>query len=294
MDKLTKIVILGDTGFIGSHLKTFLKVHLPMVEILGISTRHTDLTNLEQVMELQNLLDENSTVIMCSMLKREMGDSNEIFAKNMQMINHLAQMLKEVSIAKLIYFSSTAIFGEDIHNEAIVEETAVAPRTFYGLAKLNAEFIFNHLFENQSEKLVILRPPVIYGPGDRSKTYGPTKFIDHALKNEILTLWGDGTEKREFIFIEDVCQVILQLLMQDKGGSVNLVSGQNYQFQQIISFIENITQEKLEIDSRPRTKKQIDHGFINKKLHDFCPKFEFTPLAKGIEKTILVERESLS
>ena len=60
------------------------------------------------------------------------------------------------------------------------------------------------LKDNFNKILCILRPTLIYGPGDTHNGYGPNRFINLALKNKSIPIFGNGEEKRDHIFVEDV------------------------------------------------------------------------------------------
>ena len=67
--------------------------------------------------------------------------------------------------------------------------------------------------------LLILRPALVYGKEDLSYSYGPTGFIYKAINFEELVLWGDGSELREFIYVEDVAKIVDQLIQKFDSSS---------------------------------------------------------------------------
>jgi len=293
MTQLKKIIILGDSGFIGSHLKIFLTKQALDLEIIGLSSQDVDLTDAQQVSQLSQIFDHNCAIIMCSMLKKELGDDLQVYIRNMQMIYNLAQLLENKKIAKFIYFSSAAVYGEDIENLSIDEETAINPRTYYGMAKFSSECILSKIFESEPQKLLILRPPAIYGPGDRTKSYGPAGFIDKILNQEVITLWGDGREKREFIYIDDVSELVTKLLLINYSGVINIASGCSSSFQQIIDYIANLTDQEPRLTNRPRSKEKVDHGFSSKLIQQIMPDFIFTTLKDGVASTLTAEQSRM-
>lgn len=275
---IKRIIILGHTGFIGAHLEQFLRQNYSQLKIIGISRLILDLT--EDVDILKNYFDYNTAVIMCAMVKKQFGDNLENFKKNITMITNVANVLEQHQVARFLYFSSAAVYGEQIHNLNITEETSPQPTSYYGLAKYVSEKILEKVLPHN---LIVIRPPVIYGPGDLP-VYGPSGFLHAASSQEPIILWGDGKEKREFIFIDDVTVLVQQLLFSDYIGTLNIVSGENYTYLEIIEIIKALTQLPLTITSRERTQQKVDHHFNNQKLKALFPTFRFTPLSKGIEK----------
>ena len=140
--------------------------------------------------------------------------------------------------------------------------------------------------EQQIKSLICLRPPLIYGLGDRGKTYGPSGFSAAALADQPITLWGDGTELREFIFIEDLCKIIGRLLASDFSGELNVVSGSRYCFADIISILKRKFPE-LEVNSRPRSREKANNAFNPSRIKSLLPPdFKFTSLEEGISKLL--------
>lgn len=275
---IKRVVILGHTGFIGSKIEHSLRKNYPALEIVGISRQVLDLTKDANI--LGSYFDHYTAIIMCAMVKKQFGDNLDNFKKNIAMITNVGNVLGQHPVARFVYFSSAAVYGENVHNLSITEETHIQPTSFYGLAKFASEKVLEKVLP---QNLVIIRPPVIYGPKDMP-AYGPSGFLHAARSHEPITLWGEGTEKREFIFVDDVVALIQQLLFSDYTGTLNVVSGKSYTFVEIIETIKSITQLPLTITSRERTQPKVDHHFNNQKLKALFPAFVFTPLQKGIEK----------
>jgi len=291
--KIKRVLILGHTGFIGKHLVKFFKKTQPEVELIGKSIPEVDLTNIEDAKKLSNSLDGDTTVIMCAAIKRQFGDNLDNFSKNVKMVENLSRVLEERPVKRLIFFSSAAVYGEDIHNINITENTSICPTSYYGIAKYTCERLLIKSFNNiQGGSLFIVRPPLIYGSGDPGSTYGPAGFVKAALRKEKITLWGDGSELREFIFVEDIAKIIHQLTFSEQEGIVNISSGKSTSFKDILGIISNFVNEQLTVDSRQRTKDKVDNVFCNNQFMNLLGNFQFTNLRDGIKKTIDVEKSA--
>jgi UDP-glucose 4-epimerase len=132
--------------------------------------------------------------------------------------------------------------------------------------------------------LVFLRPPLIYGPNDLGNTYGPSGFCSTALKGDPIALWGDGTELREFIHINDLCRIIELLIDHPFSGPLNVVSGRQSSFSEIVELLSKSTTPP-NILSRPRSKQKADNAFVPTLIKSLLPEtFSFTPLAEGVEQ----------
>lgn len=287
---IKRIVLLGHSGFIGCHLEKAFETLYADTEVIGKSLPTIDLTKTEDVDELSEFFNPETAVIMCAALKRQFGDTLEAFEHNLDITINLCRILSQRPVQRFIFFSSAAVYGEDIHNTRITEATAVSPTSYYGMAKYSAECLYRKAFGGKNRgSLAMIRPPLIYGPLDMGKTYGPAGFIKAALSRESITLWGDGTELREFIFVEDIVRVVCGLLRSDFEGVVNVASGKSHTFEDVLKIISELMDEKLDITSCPRTKDKVDHVFDNVRFMRFMPNFKFTSLKEGMRKTF--ERE---
>ncbi|MBI2664017.1 NAD(P)-dependent oxidoreductase [Candidatus Woesearchaeota archaeon] len=271
-----KILIFGHTGFIGTHMESFFKSKYP--EVTGKSLPD-DITDETQIGEIKKLLDERTAVIMLSAIKREHGDNPDTFLKNVMMVRNICKALEEKKVRQFIYFSSAAVYGEDVHNLSISEDTAINPTTFYGIAKFACE----RMLSKTTSPLAIVRPPAIYGPGDTG-SYGPSAFLNSAMKGETITLWGDGSEKREFVFVDDVVKLVDAIIRKGFNGVLNAASGKSNTFAEIIEIISSLTNSKVKVATRERTKEKADHVFRNDKLMQAFPDMAFTSLTEGLQR----------
>jgi len=292
---IRRILILGHTGFIGSHLQEFFQKRLPEIDVIGMSSSSVDLTKENDTLRLKDFFDLRTIVVMCAAIKRQFQDNLDSFSKNLKMIMNLAQVLRQHPVKRFIFLSSAAVYGEDIENKNITEATNVQPRSYYGMAKYICECLLNKVFENQQQSsLLIMRPALVYGPGEIEKTYGPGGFIKAAVNKEKIILWGDGQERREFIFLEDLLEITYHLTLHNCNGILNIVSGENYTFQEAVQIISHLWPFGIQVIARPRTKKKVDHQYSNAALMRILTDFCFTGLEEGIKKTLVAMKQEVN
>jgi UDP-glucose 4-epimerase len=120
-------------------------------------------------------------------------------------LNYL-EAAKYHKINRFIFASSGAPLGEV--KPPIHEEIAPHPVSPYGASKLSGEGYCSAYFYTFGIPTVILRFGNVYGPGSKRKSSVVAKFIRQALSNEVLQIFGDGQQTRDFIFIDDLIRAI--------------------------------------------------------------------------------------
>jgi UDP-glucose 4-epimerase len=284
------VVILGHSGFIGSAITDYLHRHYSSLKV--VSPPCLDLTSEEGCQRLASLITRDSTIIICAAVKKQLGDNLETFHANLAIAENLCRVFGRQPPARILYFSSAAVYGEASTNLDINEATPIDPSTYYGIGKFAMEKLLEKTLEDKPVSIAILRPPLIYGAGDESRGYGPTGFVWNALHGDgSVTLWGEGDELREFVFIDDAAAIASEFALGNFEGIVNLASGASHTFREALELVSH--HRPVHVRSRPRSKARIDQTYDNSRLRMLFPGFRFTPLQQGIARTfeLLAPRE---
>lgn len=280
-----RVIILGHTGFIGSRVLAKMQAEPERFAPVGLAPEGFDLSGDVRGSKAAEEFTPETTVVMCAAIKRQLGDTADIYLANTQIIVNFANLIAARPVKRVVYLSSGAVYGEDIENLAITEETPFNPRSYYGLSKVDAEWILKKTTDPLPTGLGMLRPATIYGPGDVETAYGPSGFLNAAVKGEAIRLWGDGSELRELIFIDDVVDAIVEYAASGHEGPLNLVAGKSYTFQDALKAVEKAVGTLPEITSRERSKSKVDNAYDNALLRKVLPGIAFTPLDEGVAAT---------
>jgi UDP-glucose 4-epimerase len=279
---LAKCLILGHTGALGCALYDSLSQDFSCIQ--GLSTADLDLASDDAGNLLASYYDHDTVIIVCSFIKRQFGNDITSFDQNYKITKNIILALEKKRPKHLIYISSAAIYGEDIEDYAITENTCPHATSFYGAAKLTAETLLtNSCLAIGFDCLSLLRFPTIYGFTGK-KSYDPAGFLWQASSNETIKLWGDGLEKREFVFFKDAVKIVKQTILDGVHESVNCVAGVSYSFYQALKNIQTILGKPISICSQARTKKKVDQCFDNKKFQLFYPDIIFTELETALNQ----------
>ncbi len=122
-------------------------------------------------------------------------------------------------IGRFVFASSGATIGEV--EPPIHEEMTPRPVSPYGASKLSGEAYCSAYFRTFGVETVALRFGNVYGPLSNHKNSVIAKFIKRATRGEVLEIYGDGTQTRDFIFIEDLTRAVrLSATTEGVGGEV--------------------------------------------------------------------------
>jgi nucleoside-diphosphate-sugar epimerase len=136
--------------------------------------------------------------------------------------------------------------------------------------------------DDLASRLVILRPATIFGLGESTEAYGPAGFAAKAVGGREITLWGDGSELREFVDVADGCAVMTRLLLGSAHGTFNLVTGTSISFRAILNEIEGLLGRPLDIQQNARSKAKVDQRFDNRRLLQAIGGFRFRPMRDSL------------
>lgn len=281
---IQRVIVLGHTGFIGGPVMRRLKANHPDVDVLGFSLADLDLTNPNAVDAIVPYLSAETAIVMSAAIKRQLGDSPDIYMQNAALATNIANLIARNPVRRVVYLSSTAVYGEDIEGQNITESTPVNCRTYYGLSKYTAEWMVAKVASSKEELSAgSVRLPTVYGPGDAGTTYGPSGFLNAALADRPIALQGDGSELREFLYIDDVVEMIERYVFIDHSGPINLVSGNAATFNDIIAAIAQATGKIPEVIQNKRRLEKVDATFDPTFLRAMMPELAFTSLADGVQ-----------
>ena len=282
---MDNLIILGHTGYLGKALMGGLKKIEGYNSILGFSSNDIDLTDSSQLFQIKEVSDERTVIIMCAAIKSDEGNSLNTFKLNLRMAENIAKLSSECKYKKIILISSNAVYGVHKKHKVISEKSNLYPDTFYSLSKYTTEKLLLINMEERMHKLVILRPSTIYGPGESITPHTPSGFLNKYLNGDKITLWGDGTELREFVFINDIVRLINRIIKSSFSGVLNIGGGKPRSYKDALDIISKILNKKIKIYSKPRTVSPVDKIYDLKLINELFPDFKFTSLEEGLEFT---------
>ena len=229
-----KILIIGGLGFIGTNLFKELKKRKYNITILDNYTVKNNLkfikckiikNNLSDIKKLKKIL-KNYDIILNFAAQSGVLESmnNPIYSikNNIVTYANIIESLK-TSKCKLFMNASTAgaIYGET--SKISNEKSISLPVSIYGLTKKFNEDFSKIISKNLKCKIIHLRFSNVFGPYSRHKTSLIHNSIKKAISSDIINIFGDGRQTRNFIFVEDLSKIIIKLF-KAKSGIYNICS----------------------------------------------------------------------
>ena len=200
------------------------------------------------------------------------------------------------SLKKIVFLSSAGtIYGPS--TQKISESSDKHPFSPYGITKLAMEHFLNYFQERFGIRHDVFRVSNVYGEGqDTSKGLGLINtLIERIVSEGKVTLYGDGRNSRNFVYIGDVAELLALSLRRpfDASGVYNLASNDTYAVRDVVKLIGEVTGERFAVEHAPA--RQSDNSFIdldNSKILEAFRPFRFTDIRTGIASTYSHIKES--
>ena len=191
---------------------------------------------------------------------------------------------------KFVFASSGAPVGEC--EPPIHEELAPHPVSPYGASKLAGEAYCSAYYRTFNLDTVALRFGNVYGPLSSNKNSLVAKFIKQSIQGEICEIYGDGTQTRDFIFIDDLVKAILKATTLDIGGEIfQIATNQEHTINEVSEILKKQLKKNHDIDmkvsySEPRLGDvKRNYSDTSKAMKQLGWKAA-TDLNEGIKKTV--------
>lgn len=264
-----KILITGVAGFIGSNLAEYLiskdfqvvgidnlsygvAEQIPEgVKFHNVDIRDKSIFNLFEGIDYVFHLAAKNSIIDCE------NDPSETHDINVNGTRNIFEASSFHQIKKVIYAESSAVY-EGSENLPTTESD-VSPQSVYAKSKMETHFIAKEYFKKSNLITTGLRYFNVYGPRqDYRRTIPPvfSAFIIKLLKGERPTIFGDGSKRRDFVYVDDVNDFHLMCIDMEKTNNnvFNIGSGKNYSINEIYANIANI----LDVKVRPIFAENLD------------------------------------
>lgn len=298
------ILVNGGAGFVGSHLVAALLANDYAVTVLDdFSTgSHDNVPESAEIVE-QDINGDISSIIGAR-------DTDVVFhlAAQASVRESLAQPVADTrtnvlggvnviaaacahGVEHLITFSSGGAIYDPSAELPHTESSPIAPSSPYGLAQHTLERYQQLISEGSIPHQTVLRPSNIYGPrqGRGGEAGVIAIFIQQLLAGEPLSIYGDGTQTRDFVYVQDVVRAAQLVLDQQLSGVFNVSTGTQTSVNEIAKKLRGLA-EDVSVVHQDAVAGEVEHSMLSaEKLQRATGWSARTSFVDGLKETYRYE-----
>ncbi len=304
---MMKLLVTGGLGFIGSNFITQFIQKYPDSDITNVDAEFygSDHRNLNEIENYQNykfvkgnitdkhlmedLISKCDAVVNFaaeSFVDRSISNAEPFFDSNIKGTFTILEILKNLK-KRLVHVSTDEVYGS-LMNGSAVEGSKFNPSSPYAASKASAELLINSYIMTYGCDCIITRCTNNYGPGQFPEKLIP-KTILLAYQNKKIPIYGNGKNVRDWIFVNDHCNAIIEVLIKGKSGESYNVSANNEVdnltiVNKILSIMEKSTDLIEFVDDRPG--HDFRYSMTSSKIRTELDWKERTSFDSGLQQTI--------
>ena len=279
-----KVLILGSNGLVGSSLSRVLAKDGYFNEIVSATRKDADLLDLSETKKLIQETKPNVVVNAAAKVGGVLANNShrsEFLIENIKININLLESVIPFSEIKVINLGSSCIYPLNAENpikeESIMSGKLEPTNSPYAMAKLTAIELGDSISKQFGHQITNLMPTNLYGPNDNFSDKNShvipgliQRFHKAKINNaDSVEVWGSGTPKREFLYVDDLAECIMHILKNNIDDNLlNIGSGHEVSIKELVDKVVELTNYKGVVeynsdlpDGNP--KKLIDSSKIN-------------------------------
>ena len=317
-------LVTGGAGFIGSQLvrallndkdlrisiiDNFDPFYSRQIKLLNTDgfEKHQQIVLLDRnlddlsAFELQKIVPQKVDVIIHLAAKAgvrpSINDPLSYQCTNILGTQMLLDFAKETAVKQFVFASSSSVYGVN-ENLPWNEEQKLLPISPYAMTKLSGEMA-GHVFSSlYGIRFIALRFFTVYGPSQRPDL-AIHKFVKSILKDEPITMYGDGSTSRDYTYVDDIVQGVLSAINYDQSNFeiINLGNSDAVSLKDLIKNIEEVVGKKAVIDQQPEQIGDVPRTYADiskaKRLLNYQPTTHLKDGLKNFYDWFLKNKEIL-
>jgi len=311
-----RVLVTGGAGFIGSNFIRYLIDHRPGWQIANFdkltyagnlgsladveeydnySFVKGDISNLDDVRAVfENGFDYAVNFAAESHVDRSLYEPDLFLKTNVMGTQNLLDLARESGVRRFLHISTDEVYGSIEPGKYADETYTMAPNSPYAASKASADLICRSYFKSFDMPIIVTRSCNNYGPYQFPEKVIPF-FITRALDNDALPLYGDGSNIRNWIYVEDNCEAILAVLEKGEPGQIYNIGGYseltNLELTRTILMLLDKPEDLIKfVDDRPA--HDFRYALDSRKIKNELGWSPSTKFDAGIQKTITWYKEN--
>lgn len=295
-------LFIGGAGFIGSNIIKALQQCDVQISVLeppfadlhrldGVDVKvfRGELINYDYV---QSLIETNHITTVVHLVSTIIpGSSFEDYKREYQNVIfptiELMQLCAQKGI-RFVYFSSGGtVYGNRKTTEPFVETDPMAPISYYGWSKQMMENSIHYVHRTTGLDYLILRPSNPYGHGQRLHAQQGliAVALGKILSGEPITIWGDGSSVRDYIYIDDLSGIVRELLLNGVSGkTLNIGSNEGHSINDIVALLKDIVEESVKTEHVTSRSVDVANMILDTTELKKYVDYRITPLEEGVRQ----------
>jgi UDP-glucose 4-epimerase len=259
---MTRSLVTGGSGFIGSHVVDALRAaghevvvldREPPRHRLDVEYRAADIKDLNQVYEAMDGIDYVHHVAAVANVNHAFDRPIDCVEINVLGTANVLEAARRQNVKRVLFASSVWVYN-GTPEPSVGEETPLhmpGPGHIYTSSKIASELIFNDYAALYKVPVTIFRYGIPYGPRMRSELLIPA-FLKRALSGQPLQIAGDGSQARNFVYVEDLARAhVLGLAPQCANQTFNLDGTKSVTVLQVAEAIRRLVGSHVTIEHTP-------------------------------------------
>lgn len=238
---MTKVLILGGSGFVGSYLAKYLIEQKYSVDILTRGKKPIDYKGYNDHIKCDRL---NESDLKAALSDKQYDCIFDISGYTQNDVSTLLNSIDRSQFNKYVFCSSVAIYKETF--DRVDEEYPYCNKeeaTDYAKNKIEAEELIINEINTSGLNAIIFRPTYIYGEGNN--LYRESYFFDRILSSEEIPVPSDNSIRAQFIYIGDLVKAFECAIFSNKVGAYNVTNPEQVTFEQLVKICTDIIGKEI-------------------------------------------------
>ncbi|MBI4342970.1 MAG: dTDP-glucose 4,6-dehydratase [Candidatus Omnitrophica bacterium] len=241
---MTQVLVTGGAGFIGSHfIRLWLASHpddrvvnLDLLTYAGSRERLADLEGSSRYRFVQGTIGDPAVVRQAMQgceavvhfaaethVDRSITDAAPFLRTNIEGTDILLDAARAGGVARFLHVSTDEVYGPVLEGE-VDERAPLSPRSPYAVSKAAGDLLAQSYWATYSLPVVVARPTNIYGPAQFVEKFIPLAIIN-SLEGLPVPIYGDGQQRRAWLYVQDACEAVRTILERGQLGEVYNIAG---------------------------------------------------------------------